>query len=276
MNNQLVRLDQVHAQVDGKIPVYQQLLGSEAEAKKFATNAYQALKDPNLEQCNLDSVIFASVQVAQLGLDISPVRRQCYIVPFKGRAQLIVSATGYINLLAKTGWKVKAYIVKNEDEFKYYIDGFDTVVKFTPNLDADTDNYRFAVAIAKAPTGELFVEVMPMRVVEKHRMESRGQDEQPSGVWFKWRKEMYLKTVIKKLAKSLPIGEEVANAIAVDDGEEIGSPVTIEDGNPKINYEEKATEAVFDEIPEGQKEEVVHTLHKNDDIQIEFSQPNQG
>ncbi len=254
MSTQIARLDEVHSLIDQKIPVFKQLLGSEEEAKKFATNAYQALKDPNLISCNVESVIFAAVQVAQLGLDISPVRRQCYVVPFKGRATLIVSATGYVSLLAKTGWQIKSYIVKDVDTFQYLIDGFETIVKFTPNLDADSDQYKYAVAIAKSPTGDLFVEVMTASVVEKHRMEARNQDAQPSGVWLKWRKEMYLKTVIKKLAKTLPIGEEVANAIAVDDGEEIGRETTITNGVPSVKYEENTPEEIFD-VPSSDTED---------------------
>ena len=46
---------------------------------------------------------------------------------------------------------------------------------------------------------------------------ARCQNGAKSGVWLDWFDEMAKKTVIKKLVKKLPIGENIANAVASDD-----------------------------------------------------------
>ena len=193
------------------------LLGDKKKADKFIATAAKVAGDHKLANCNVDSIIDACVTVAQIGLDLSPVLSHAYLVPFKNTIQLIVSARGYTALLARTGWQLKSYIVHEGDHFEYHIDGFDETVKFEKDIDGDGGEFKYAVALAKSPEGELYVEVMNAHQIEKHRKASSNQNGKPSGVWEQWFDEMAKKTVIKKLVKTLPLGEDIATATSKDD-----------------------------------------------------------
>lgn len=191
--------------------------GDKAKSDKFIATAAKVATDSKLSGCNPHSIIDACITVAQLGLDLSPVLSHAYLVPFKGSIQLIVSARGYTALLARTGWKLKTYIVNEGDDFEYHIDGFEETVKFVKDLDGGDGAFKYAVALAQSPDGTLYVEVMNASQIDKHRLVSSNQNGKPSGVWAQWFDEMAIKTVAKKLVKKLPIGEEMAYAVNVDD-----------------------------------------------------------
>jgi len=219
--------------------VIKSLFGDKKKADKFLATASKVANDYKLANCRVDSIIDACVTVAQLNLDLSPALSHAYIVPFKGTVQLIVSARGYTALLARNGWKIKSYIVNEEDEFDYIIDGFEESIKFKKNIDSDTETFKYAVALAKSPDGTLYIEIMNAKQIDKHRKVSSNQKgAKPTGVWADWFEEMAQKTVIKKLVKKLPIGEDVANAVAVDD-----KPIDVE-----VESEHKSDEVDLNEM----------------------------
>jgi recombination protein RecT len=194
------------------------LFGDKAKANKFLATAVKVASDFKLANCNTQSIIDACITVAQMNLDLSPALSHAYIVPFGQKVQLIVSARGYTALLARTGWKIKSYIVNTEDEFDYIIDGFDESIKFKKNIDSESETFRYAVALAQSPDGTLYVEIMNWKQIDKHRKVSSNQKgATPSGVWKDWFNEMALKTVIKKLVKKLPMGEDIALVVEKDD-----------------------------------------------------------
>ena len=233
-NNQLVeRSEQIKSGLLAQHRVVRSLFGDKTKADKFLATASKVATDSKLANCNPNSIVDACITVAQLNLDLSPALAHAYIVPFKGSVQLIVSARGYTALMARTGWKTKSYIVNEEDDFEYIIDGFDESVKFKKNIDSETSTFRLAVALAQSPDGTLYIEVMNAKQIDKHRKVSANQSKAtqytskrdaeriakglPVGVWEEWFEEMAKKTVIKKLVKSLPMGEEIANALDKDD-----------------------------------------------------------
>ena len=218
-NNQLTqREQQIRGGLAAQNKMVQSLFGEKKKADKFLATAVKVANDYKLANCNVNSIIDACMTVAQMNLDLSPALSHAYIVPFKGNVQLIVSARGYTALLARTGWKLKSYIVNESDDFEYIINGFDETIKFTKNIDADEEVFKYAVALAQSPDGTIYVEIMNAKQIDKHRKVSSNQKgDSPSGVWKDWFNEMALKTVIKKLVKKLPMGEEIAIAVDKDD-----------------------------------------------------------
>lgn len=240
------------------------LLGDKKKADKFLATAVSVANDYKLSKCNHNSIIDACVNVAQMGLDLSPVLSHAYIVPFKNSVQLIVSARGYTAMLARTGWKVKTYIVNECDDFEYKIDGFEEIVHFKKDLDSEEDTFKYAVALAESPDGTLYVEVMNAKQINKHRLVSSNQNgAKPSGVWAEWFDEMALKTVIKKLVKKLPIGEDISSALEVDD-----KPIEAEVVTTKQAEEPRSLNDI--DVPAHNKEtgEVIDELQ---DIEVEVS-----
>lgn len=218
MSNLVQREQQIKGGLLAQQKVITSLLGDKKKSDKFLATASKVANDYKLSNCNVNSIIDACVTVAQLNLDLSPALSHAYIVPFKGHVQLIVSARGYTALLARTGWKIKSYIVNEDDEFDYIIDGFEETIKFKKNIDSENDAFKYAVALALSPDGTLYIEIMNLKQIDKHRRVSSNQkDEKLSGIWADWFEEMAQKTVIKKLVKKLPMGEEIANVIDKDD-----------------------------------------------------------
>ena len=218
-NQNLVQREQ---QIKGGLLAQQKvitsLLGDKKKSDKFLATASKVASDYKLANCNVNSIIEACVTVAQLDLDLSPALSHAYIVPFKGHVQLIVSARGYTAMMARTGWKLKSYIVNEDDEFDYNIDGFEESIKFKKNIDSENEVFKYAVALALSPDSTLYIEIMNKKQIDKHRKVSSNQKgAKPTGVWADWFDEMATKTVIKKLVKKLPMGEDIANIVDADD-----------------------------------------------------------
>lgn len=212
------REQQIRTGLIAQQKVINSLIGDKAKADKFLATASKVANDYKLANCNVNSIIDACVTVAQLNLDLSPALSHAYIVPFKNNVQLIVSARGYTALLARTGWKLKSYIVNEEDDFEYIINGFEETIKFKKNIDSETETFKYAVALALSPDGTLYIEIMNKKQINKHRLVSSNQNgAKPTGVWADWFEEMAQKTVIKKLVKKLPMGEEIATVVDKDD-----------------------------------------------------------
>ena len=220
--------------------IVKSLLGDKKKSDKFLATALKVANDYKLKECHPQSIVDACINVAQLNLDLSPSLSHAYLVPFKAKkdakvanVQLIISARGYTALLSRNGWNVKSFVVNENDTFSYKMNGFEENIVFEKNLDDTEENLKYAVALAKSPNGELFVEVMNKAQIEKHRKVSQNQkDDKPTGVWADWYDEMAKKTVIKKLVKSLPLGEDIAQATFVDD-----KPIEaqIEEPKPTLN-----------------------------------------
>jgi len=225
MGNEITpREKQINEGLLAKHQMIKTLLGDKDKAAKFTATAAKVANDYKLAECHPNSILDACINVAQLGLDLSPNLAHAYLVPFKAKkenkvasVQLIISARGYTALLARTGWAIKSFVVTENDEFDYRMDGFEETITFVKDLDTPDSKFRYAVAMAKSPNGEIFVEVMNASQIDKHRLSSSNQSGNPSGVWFDWFDPMALKTVVKKLVKKLPIGEDIANAVANDD-----------------------------------------------------------
>ena len=206
------------------------LLNTKEKADRFYAAAIEVASDYQLSQCNPDSVVKACLTVAMLDLNIDKVSSEVYLVPFKTKkggklAQLIVSARGYKKIAARYGIQIKEFPVFDTDEFNYSFDGWEEKITYRPNFDERMDDdpkwakehLKCVFAVAKLPNGETAVEVMSRALIEKHRKAGQNSDGE---VWKQWFIEMALKTVVKKLAKKLPMGDGLMKAVAAEVVEE--------------------------------------------------------
>ena len=241
-NNLGQREKQIKTGLIAQQKVITSLLGDKKKSDKFLATASKVANDYKLANCNVNSIIDACVTVAQLNLDLSPALSHAYIVPFKGRVQLIVSARGYTAIMARTGWKIKSYIVNEGDSFDYTMDGFEERVKFKKNIDNENEIFKYAVALAKSPDETLYIEIMNKKQIDKHRKVSSNQKgNKPTGVWADWFDEMAIKTVVKKLIKKLPMGEDMSRVIEVDEKPIEAEIVPVQE-NPVVDLNSLATQ----------------------------------
>ena len=242
MSNQ--RQDLIRSGLVARQKQIQSLVGDKKKSDKFMATAIAVANDYKLNDCHPNSIIDACVNVAQMNLDLSPMLQHAYLVPFKAKkenkiasVQLIISAKGYNALLSRTGWKLKSFIVNEADTFHYKMENFDESIVYEKNLD-DESRFKYAVALALSPDNTLFVEVMNLKEVEKHRLKSSNQGASSSGVWKEWFSEMALKTVVKKLVKKMPLGEDIAHALSVDDIQKEDNHQDIKQDDIQTNHQD--------------------------------------
>ena len=223
------------------------LLEDETKANKFLAASLVVANDPTLRNCSPDSIVQALIGVAMSNLSVDKNIAQCYLVPYKDSCQLQIGYRGWVQLLFRSGWMTKCFPVYKCDVFTMEFDGWNNSVKFTPAIDirddADNDwvyeNLRgFYVIARNSETNDEYSIFVSKATIEKLRKVSpnqRGADK-PQGIWKDWYIEMGSAKALKKLAKSLPIGDSraVAVALTTDDKNEIGHKVdystTIESG----------------------------------------------
>lgn len=175
-------------------------------------------KTPALMEAEPMTVVQSVMQAAQLGLDPAGALGSAYLVPFRnhrtGRqeCQLIVGYRGLLDLARRSGQieSVEARIVYEADAFKVRF-GTDTTIEHIPCVDGDPGNLRFVYSVAwLKDSPRPVVEVMTRAQIEKIRRRSKASE---SGPWVTDFEEMARKTVVRRIAKYLPLTTELATAL---------------------------------------------------------------
>jgi phage RecT family recombinase len=267
------------------------LLEDETKANKFLAASLIVANSPGLRNCSPESIVQALIGVAMSNLSPDSNISQCYLVPYKDQCQLQIGYRGWVQLLFRAGWMAKCFPVYKCDVFAIEFDGWNNKVTFVPAIDvrddADSDwvyeNLRGMYVIARnSETNDEYSIFVSKNTIEKLRKVSpnqRGADK-PQGIWKDWYIEMANAKALKKLAKSLPIGDgrAVTVALATDDKNDIGQKIdytsTIESGvvtemNAPISDpqpEETIDEATGEirTIPEGEPPFVAEQPHRPD------------
>ena len=235
-----------------------------ANPERFARIIWtECRKNPELIKATPESIISACMTAAQLNLEIGGHLGQAYLVPFEENkktgpkewtkvksAQLIIGYRGLITLARKSGDMVSlnAYAVYSEDEFSYQL-GLHPDIHHVPSAKADRGNLIYVYAVANFVGGGVQFEVMSRAEIEQIRNASKGwvaakksadkYNKQIKSPWATNFDEMAKKTVIRRLAKYLPLSVEAARAIAVDEAADRGETYDVIDSE----YIEKGGEA---------------------------------
>jgi recombination protein RecT len=185
---------------------------------------------PDLQQCDWTTVLGALFVAAQLGLEVGGPRGLAYVVPYKGKAQLIIGYRGYVDLFYKAGArKVEALVVREGDHFRQYSNGqIGRTYDWEPK---DNDSKRSMVGVigqVRLASGDFIFEYMT-----REQVDARRPAYATSGPWKDWYEEMALKTVMRQLAKTarqatddLGIAIENDNAIITHHAGDIPATVT--------------------------------------------------
>ena len=225
------------------------LLEDETKANKFLAASLVVASNKNLMKCSPESITQCLVGVAMTNLSIDPNFGHCYLVPYKGSVQLQIGYKGYIQLLRRAGFIIEAHsIFKQDDYSRTFVDGkmqveidFNDEGKELGSNDWVVDNMVGVYVTAKeVDTGYQHGKYVSISEIERLRKISPSQrvgqytkpvDKDklakglPIGIWGEWYESMCHAKAIKKMAKTLPIGDELARAIAIDDKQDIGQPV---------------------------------------------------
>lgn len=214
-------MDRLKDLLDKAKPSMQAVLPKTMTPEKLVKLALvAAVRNPDILKCNVQSVVQAVMNAAQLGLDCSGVLGSAYLVPYGANCTLIIGYRGFIDLARRSGEidTIEAHVVRKNDTFKVAY-GLEPSLFHEPCLSGDPGEMVLVYAIARLKDGGRQVEVMTRVEVEKIRNRSRSGR---NGPWVTDFDEMARKTVVRRLAKYLPLTPEAMTHIAREDAAESG------------------------------------------------------
>ena len=226
-----------------------------------------ATTTPALAKCDVASLVGAIGQCAQMGLEPNTVLGHAYLVPFNTKrkdanggerwvnsVQVIIGYKGLIDLARRSGQivSIAAHEVCDADRFEL-VYGLDEKLNHTPAMGNRGEVIGF-YAVAKLKDGGHCFEFMSRHQVETIRDGSQGFQQakkygkEAAHPWSAHFVEMGRKTVIRRLAKFLPLSVEFQTGVALDAMAESGKDqhnddidgdfmVTADDAPPNIDYD---------------------------------------
>lgn len=153
---------------------------------------------------NQDSLRNAVLNVAAIGLSLSPVHKLAYLVPRDGKVCLDVSYQGLIQLAIDCGaikWCVADLVCANDD-FVLTGLGKEPQHNFKP-FSIDRGDVVGGYCCAKTPDGDFITTIMEIGEIDKIRDRSEAFKKK-SGPWISDESEMIKKTLIRRAYKSWP------------------------------------------------------------------------
>lgn len=253
---------------------FQQVLPRHVDPDRFARVVVASLsRTPALLQCSPESVMLSVAQAAQLGLEPTGTLGSAYLVPYKGHCQLIIGYRGLIDLARRSGQieSLEAHVVREGDRFECSF-GLEPQLRHEPDWDSEGE-LRFVYAIARLKGGAVQYEVMSRAQIEKVR---KGSPSGNRGPWVDHFEEMARKTVVRRLAKYLPLNVELASAL--DHEERVDSGATLEVDIEAINEAEEGGEIIElgaepAKLPEAKSTERVKARVKRQQVKAPAEEP---
>jgi len=180
-----------------------------------------ASRQPKLYDCTPQSFLQSVMTSAELGLDCTGTLGQGYLIPFYNgkikafECQFMAGYQGLISLARRSGniARIESRLVYEKDRFDIdYGTGQKLIHK--PYLGVDKGNITCVYAIAELTGGGVQIEVMTIDEINAIRDRSKAK---ASGPWVTDFGEMARKTVVRRIAKYLPLSPELVKAIETDD-----------------------------------------------------------
>lgn len=186
---------------------------------------------PALMECTASSLIAVTIEAAQLGVEPGPLGHG-YFVPFNKNigtkqapkwikeAKLIIGYRGLLDLMRRTGdiVTVGAFPIYSNDKFKL-VRGFEEELMHEPAVEDRGELIAF-FAYATTKDGGRYADFMTLSEVNKIRSQSKAKDDK---AWTEHYEEMGRKTVLRRLAKYLPMSVEYADRNDTDLQREFGT-----------------------------------------------------
>jgi recombination protein RecT len=191
-----------------------------------------ASRQPEILKCSHHSILRALMDAAAMGIAPGGTMGRGYLVPRKNRSTQELEACfdpgwrGLCDIARRSGQvkKIDAKVVYAADLFEYE-EGTTQTLKHIPTLDAeDRGEIVAAYAIAKFADGEMQIEVLTRKDIEK----IKGTSMAKGGPWASWFDEMARKSAVRRLCKYLPYDPMLERALEHATDTESGIRTTID------------------------------------------------
>jgi phage RecT family recombinase len=185
---------------------------------KFIRTVQTAITlNPDLAECDKNSVLTSCMKAASDGLVLDG--REAALVTYNVKkkdgtwgksAQYIPMVAGIIKRVRNSGEvaRLNAFVVHENDLFDVEF-GLEMSLRHKPNF-ANPGNPMGAYAVCKFKDGETDFEFMSLKQIEGIRDRSKSKDKGP---WQTDWSEMARKTVLRRLAKRLPVDSDLARVV---------------------------------------------------------------
>jgi len=159
------------------------------------------------------------IRGAYLGLDA--MNNEMYLVPYGSTINFMPSYIGMQKLCMKYSTReiktIYAKVVREGDDFEETIVNGEPSITFKPKA-FNTGKIVGAFAVCLYADGGMVYEVMSLQELEQCRKSSKAKN---SPAWDRFTQMMYRKTVLRRLAKSIPLDMDDKLADAMNAGLEI-------------------------------------------------------
>jgi recombination protein RecT len=211
--------DDARASIRAMQDQFQLAMPKGAEAAQLVRDAMTVLSaSPGLASVDRTSFLGGLMTCAQLGLRPG-VLGQAWLIPFKGRAQLIVGYQGLLVLAQRSGdiASIQARMVHKADLLVVEY-GLDEKLVHRPVLDADRGPVVGYYCVVKTKSGGVYWEYLSQAdaVTHRDRFAMAKSGGQVVGPWRDHFDAMALKTVIIRTLKLAPRDTRLQQAIDVD------------------------------------------------------------
>ena len=258
-NNQVAVIDRAKTMMPEKINFnaansFEMNYGQECG---FAMMAIQ--NNPYLLNCTQDSLKSAIISVALTGISLNPALKYAYLVPRNTKdglkCCLDISYMGLIKILTDAGAvkSVFADVVCEKDHF-LYSQGSTPTLEHKPDLLKDRGQPFGAYAIAYFRDGGFQFEVMAKPEIEKIRATSesyKNESTRQYSPWERWASEMWKKTVMKRLFKTLPktnFDDKLIAALSKEHENEMADTIDVNERMESIFEEVQEPEVVEEKV----------------------------
>jgi len=171
------------------------------------------------KQYGTEQIKMGLIRGAYLGLDA--MNNEMYLVPYGSTINFMPSYIGMQKLCMKYSTReiktIYAKVVREGDDFEETIVNGEPSVTFKPKA-FNTGKIVGAFAVCLYADGGMVYEVMSLQELEQCRKSSKAKN---SPAWDRFTQMMYRKTVLRRLAKSIPLDMDDKLADAMNAGLEI-------------------------------------------------------
>jgi recombination protein RecT len=212
-NTQLVEVKKdISTQVLAKIDAFEKsgelTLPKDYNVENALKSAYIILSDPKnniLAKCDKSSVAEALLKMVVYG--VSPVKKQCYFIPYGEKLECSISYFGNIAIAKRYGKlkAIKGNAIFEGDTFEFEVDqvtGRRKVIKHIQTLDSiGTNKIKGSYAVYELTDGTSDVEVMNIAQIQMAWGQGGSKGNSPAHKNFA--DQMAIKTVINRACKLL-------------------------------------------------------------------------
>lgn len=202
----------ISAQVLARIDAFQSsgelTLPKGYNAENALKSAYIILSDPKnniLAKCDKASIAEALLKMVVYG--VSPVKKQCYFIPYGEKLECSISYAGNIAIAKRYGGlkNIKGNAIFEGDTFEFEVDGATghrRVTKHIQTLESVGSNkIKGAYAVYELNDGSIDVEIMSISQIQKSWEQGGSKGNSPAHKNFA--DQMAIKTVLNRACKLL-------------------------------------------------------------------------